>query len=274
MQRACTNFTLYGEVKMKSIISNENISLENVLRTAIANEAPEGIGVLAEKLVHGTLKYHYCADKTCHEVKYRGFVADILEGDIENRPRITEIQTRQAYKLVRKLEAYGDDTDVTVVLPTVAKKTIVWVEPETGAITETSKTSRPKTVYHSLREIYALRAFINKPNIVIRVPLITVTEYRLLDGSDEKKKKRATKYQATPEDIITEYTFISGSDFAKIIPEGLGETFTAFDFARTAKLPISDARYAVLALSAAGVIAEHGKDGNKKVWKKVFEKSE
>ena len=73
---------------------------------------PEIIGTLGERSLHAVLKRFLQPDENRHEVRVGRYVADIFD---ENG--VTEIQTRQFYKMKRKLAAFLPEHAVTVVYP-------------------------------------------------------------------------------------------------------------------------------------------------------------
>ena len=80
-----------------------------------------GIGTLGEKTLHAVLKNYYEPFGENQEIKIGGYVADIVG---ENG--VIEIQTRNFNKLLKKLEAFLEFCDVTVVYPMPALKYLRW----------------------------------------------------------------------------------------------------------------------------------------------------
>ncbi len=234
------------------------------VNAAVLRSKGNTIGLLAEKTLHNALKLYFCPDISCHEIKHKGFVADIYIE--ESPPHIIEIQTKQVYKLKRKLDAYGEDADITIVLPMFAKKLIRWIDPETGDISEPHKSTKPKNIYSALAELYGIREYILKDNITVCVLLLNGVEYKLLDGYGDTKKRRATKYDIVPEEVEEELWLSERSDYEVFCPPGLGKEFTAMEFARATRLPIGNARNAMLMLKHLGMIEECGRDGRYKLW--------
>ena len=71
------------------------------------------------------------------EIRIGGYVADIVG---ENG--VIEIQTRQFNKLLKKLEAFLDYCNVTVVYPIPAVKYVRWIDTETGELSEKHKSPK------------------------------------------------------------------------------------------------------------------------------------
>lgn len=96
------------------------ITIEEAVKKALQLKEFNGIGTYGERLLHSVLKMYFCPDEKCHEVNYKGFVADIFID--KSRPLIIEIQTRQLFKLQRKLEIYGEDADIVIVFLSLRKR--------------------------------------------------------------------------------------------------------------------------------------------------------
>ncbi len=87
-----------------------------------ARHPTPGVGGLGEKSTHRVLKYYFLPDERCHEQKVGGFVADGL-----GEEGILEIQSRNLYTLLPKLEAFLEAYPVTVVYPVVVQAQILWL---------------------------------------------------------------------------------------------------------------------------------------------------
>ena len=95
-------------------------------------------------------------------------------------------------------------------------------------------------------------------------------EYRFLDGIGKDKKKRSSRFERLPVDILDEAVFAEKSDFLALIPEGLSETFTTEEYRKAAKIPHSKHAYmALAALSNIGIIEEAEKKGRARAWKLI-----
>ena len=77
--------------------------------------------------------------------------------DIVGENGVIEIQTRQFNKLLKKLEAFLDYCDVTVVYPIPAVKYVRWIDTETGELSEKHKSPRKYTIYEVMPELYKIK---------------------------------------------------------------------------------------------------------------------
>ena len=72
-----------------------------------------------------------------------------------------------------------------------------------------------------------------------------------------------------PKYIIDIINLSITDDYINILPYERGDEFTASDFAKKAKISITDARYAILVLAKLNVVEECGKISRKKLWKTI-----
>ena len=163
---------------MEEYIENErfNAAKEKIIGK---KHNDKGIGTLSEKTVHGVLKHFFEPDEDCHEVALHGYFADIY-----NDSGVIEIQTRQLNKLREKLAVFLNYYPVTVVYPMPANKWLSWINPETGETGGRRKSPRHFTIYDSFFELYKIKSYLKNPNLTIKLVLMDVEEYKLLNGWD------------------------------------------------------------------------------------------
>lgn len=222
-----------------------------------------GIGTLSEKTVHAVLKNYYAADERWHEQKVAGFVADAFTGS-----EIIEIQTRNFNTLRRKLEAFLPLYDVTVVYPVAHTKYLRYIDPATGEITPPRKSPKPGRAYQIFPELYRIKSYLNHEHLHIRIALLDVEEYRFLDGWSTNKRKGASKSDALPLDFFEEVVLDSTTDYAKLLPADLPETFSTKDYKKAARVSQSLAAVALNILLAVNAVERVGKQGNLYLYQK------
>ena len=137
-----------------------NTELFSLAIAAALRIPTSGIGTLAEKKIHATLKYYVQPDKDKHEIKFNGGVADALSED-----GVYEIQSKCFYRLAKKLEILLNGGTVTVVYPIVAEKILYLTDIETGETT-IKKSPKRGSVYDVFPELYGIRQFIVSEKLV------------------------------------------------------------------------------------------------------------
>ena len=234
------------------ITNEEKLRFDAVCRdTLLSAHERSGIGTLGERTLHLILKRYFEPDCTLHEQKVGRFVADIKNGR-----GITEIQTRQFASMRKKLAAFGKKYNVNVVFPIAATKHLTWVNPESGELSERRKSPKKGKPWDILREMYALCPIMPLENVSFTLVFMDMDEYKLLNGWDKDKKRGASRCERIPTALCDIVTLAKPSDFAATIPDILGESFTAAEFAKAARMTPKTASYAVSALKKLGVI-EH-----------------
>ena len=217
---------------------------------------PEIIGTLGERSLHAVLKRFLQPDENRHEVRVGRYVADIFD---ENG--VTEIQTRQFYKMKRKLAAFLPEHAVTVVYPVSRQKWISWLDPSTGEAGGHRRSPKTGQKYEIFRELYSIKEYLTHPNLSFKVVMTDVEEYRVLDGWSRDKKRGAHRIERIPVGIGEVYDIACADDYLAFVPPELPEKFTAKQFARAARLSEAVAQRGVNVLRHVGAIELCGSEG-------------
>jgi len=221
----------------------------------------KGIGTLSEKTVHAIMKNYYEPNEDNHEVKIEGYVADIY-----NEQGIIEIQTRQFNKMRVKLSTFLNLYPVTIVYPMPYNKWVFWIDNETGETTKKRKAPKKWSAYDAFFELYKIKEFLKNPNLRMRLVLMDMEEYRLLNGWNASKKRGSTRFDRIPLEIKQEVVIEQPEDYMQFIPYEIEEQFTSKEFAKAAKIKVDTARLVLNILYYVGVVKRVGKEGNSFVY--------
>lgn len=244
----------------------------------------DGIGTYSEKRLHKVLKHYFCPDETCHEVRIRpdgsavmerkgdskaesgrgGFIADIFKDE-----KIIEIQTGSFYPLKKKIEFYLSKTDyeITVVHPLAAVKWISWISTEDGSVSGRKRSPKKCAAFEVLPELFWLSEWLGNPRLHFKIMLLEIDEFRILNGWSADKKKGAERYERVPTALLDEVDFCA-PDFAKaLIPQGIGDNFTASHFSKITKLKGRKLSYTLKLLCQCGAIDRGEKAGRSYTYK-------
>ena len=222
------------------------------------------IGSLSEKLIHRALKYYFEPDPEKHEVEYKGYVCDI-----KNERGITEIQSRSFERLSQKLKAFLEDERVTVVYPIVSESNIFWVDPESGEAEPPRRGSKKGRASDVLYELSRIEKYLSSERFTLRLVFLTADDYRLLDGYGPNRKKRATKVDRIPRELVEIREYRGLEALSHLIPDTLPETFTARDFSRATALRGRKASFSLSFCQRVGFIERVGKQANAFIYKRV-----
>jgi len=223
-----------------------------------------GFGTLQEKTMHMVMKRYYEPNEDYHEVPIGNYIADIYTGE-----EIIEIQNGNFGKMRDKLEAFLSDYEVYLVYPFPHNKWICWVDPDTGEVTQKRKSPGTGSIYEALPEFFRIKQYLTHPHLHIRVPLIDMEEYRLLDGKRRKNNPKigSHRYDRVPLTLENEVIIDSVSDYLQLFPIDLPEEFTSKDLAVCAKIHIDLAREALKLTYDIGIIDRVGKTGNTYIYR-------
>jgi len=223
-----------------------------------------GIGTLGEKTIHSVLKSYYSPDQINHEIKVGGFVADICTGT-----EIIEIQTGNFDKLRRKLTAFLAFAPVTIVYPIPKTKWLRWVNPQTGEISPPRKSPKSGTPYLIFPELYKIKNYLVNPNLNLRIVMMDMEEYKILNGWSQDKKKGSSRSDRIPTALVEELEITCIEDYQLLIPSSLEEEFSAKDFKKASHLLLHHAQTALNVLTFIGAVERIGKNGNAYIYKRV-----
>jgi len=215
-----------------------------------------GIGTLSEKTVHAILKNYYEPDEDRQEIPIDNYVADIYsEGEV------IEIQTRQFDKMRNKLNTFLPQFPVTIVYPIPREKWIIWIDEESGELSKKRKSPAKGNPYIVFPELYKIKSFLKDPNLRLRLALMDMEEYKLLNGWSRDRKKGSSRYDRLPGKLRDIVRLESRKDYLYFLPESLPEEFTSMDLARCARIPRDTAQTCLLILRDLGIVELIGKRG-------------
>lgn len=255
------------------IRESERLAFELCCRRVASGELHgEGIGTFSEKRLHKILKYYFCDDEACHEVRIKpdgsavtdpeersrgaesgrgGFIADVFKDG-----KIIEIQTGGFYPLKPKLEFYLNNTsyDVTVVHPIAAKKWVTWINTEDGSLSKRSRSPKKGVATDVLPELFWLSESLNSERLHFKIMLLEIDEYRLLDGWSKNKKRGSNRYDRVPTELIDIVEFDAKNYAQALMPQGLSEKFHSGEFSKLTKFKGRKLSYVLKLLCVTGAI--------------------
>ena len=229
-----------------------------VCRDICAESHPRfNIGTYKEKKLHLILKNYFEPLTSCQEIPHSGYVADIRSGD-----GIMEIQTSGFASMNGKLEAFLPASAVTVIYPIAERKWVTWIDPESGDIQPRHRSPKKGVPAHVLPEMVFVRDYLENPNLTIRVVLLEVEEYRMLDGKRSRSRKRgSTRYERIPQDIYRVYDFSCVEDYIRVLPFETGTHITSADLSQKCGFRGRRLSAAIRVLETVGAIVRDGKQG-------------
>ena len=161
-----------------------------------------------------------------------------------------------------KLNRFLPFYPVTVVLPIPAEKWLIWIDAETGELSEKRKSPKKGNSYQAFTELYKIKQYLKEENLSIRLFLLNMEEYRLLNGWSSNKKKGSSRYDRIPTEAVEEIELSCPRDYMQLIPPDMEEPFTSKEFAGKAKIPARLAGVVLNILFDLSLVTRAGKKGN------------
>ncbi len=273
------------------------------IEAAVTLEREQGIGTLSEGVLHSAVKYYYQPDDGLHEVCIEDFVCDAIAENHALGRTVIEVQTANFRNLKKKLTEFlltpkataeakdavnpeNYDTpslselsgthradfpgQVTVVYPLESSKRIVWIDPNTGEATVGRRSPIGFVPARCLRELYQLKDFVGIDGFRFIILGLEVKDKKLLCGrSRDRKKFGARRIARIPEALTHELIFEKLSDYDRLIPDTLGNSFSATEFRRAAKMSEKRASYSLSTLLAIGILTRE-KIGRAYEYRRIF----
>ena len=151
---------------------------------------------------------------------------------------------------------------VTVVYPIPYEKWLIWIDEETGNLSKKRKSPAKGNAYVAFAELYKIKKYLKHPNLEFRFAMLTMEEYRLLNGWSRDKKRGSSRYDRIPGEFVEEVEISRPEDYMQFIPIELETDFTSREFAAAAKIPVALAQTVLNILYEMGVVTRVGKKGN------------
>lgn len=210
--------------QIQVLIMDSKDRFATAVATLLNPHSRYNIGTYKERSQHLCLKMFYEPNCEYHEVPFGGYIADIL-----NSQGITEIQTAGFRALHDKLAVFLDSYPVTVVYPVNEKKRICWTDPDSGEISCGRYATYPRAKYRIIAELLSIVDHFGDKNLEVHVASLRSSQYKLLDGYGNDRKKKATKIDTVPDELLDITVLRDGSDLRSFLPFEVGERLTLKD---------------------------------------------
>jgi len=159
------------------------------------------------------------------------------------------------------LDAFLPLYPVTIVYPIPHIKWLSWIDEKTGETSPKRKSPKTGNPYMAFIELYKIRPYLSNPNLHLKLALLDMEEYRLLNGWSRDKKKGSERYDRIPVKFAEEVCIDRREDYMQFVPYDLPEQFTAKDFAKHAKIQLRLAQTVLLILTDLEIVVRVGKQG-------------
>lgn len=220
------------------------------------------IGTLSEKSLHAALKKRLRRRGDRVEQRLEGFVVDILRGR-----DVIEIQTRNFSAMKRKLDRLTASRSVRLVYPVAREKWIVRESPDGSEVLGRRRSPSRGDVLSLFQELVSIPELVLRKNLSIEVLLIVEEDVRRQTGRRWRRDGWSSHDRRLVE-ISGRTVFAGPADYAALLPDKLGETFTNRDLAAAIRRPRWLAEKMTYVLRRMGVIEATGREGRAVVYRR------
>lgn len=230
--------------------------LEAVDTVIIETRDRNGIGRLAEKVLHASLKLYLDPDRSHHEVKVGSHVADICNDD-----GIVEIQTGSFTPLKPKLAVFLPEHHVTVAHPIANKRRLIWID-QNGEFSNPRTSPVKRQTMRVFGELVKILPYLTHENFCFKLVTLDLDEYRFV-SKNGGKGRGTRRYERIPTALCEELVFSSPKDYAALLPKDLPDSFDSKTFSEVTKLKGRYLSAALKVLTELGLYTRHreGKSG-------------
>lgn len=182
------------------------------------------IGTLNEKPLHKALKEWYGEPTDHFEVEVDGYIVDIKRGEL-----LIEIQSKNVYKLKRKISELTQHYQLRLLLPIPKEKWIVRLD-ESGT-NQISRRKSPKrcSFLDLFSELVSIPELIKNENFSMEVVLIQEEEIRQHEDGRAWRRRGWVTQERRLLDVLDHRTFITREDLAALLPNNVPDPFTTAD---------------------------------------------
>ena len=110
-------------------------------------------------------------------------------------------------------------------------------------------------------KFYKIKMYLKNPNLRVKLVLMDMEEYKLLNGWSRDKKRGSSRYDRIPTELVEEVDITRIEDYMQFVPYDLEEEFTSKEFAKAAHIPVKLAQTVLNILYDIGTVTRTGKKG-------------
>lgn len=225
-----------------------------------------GINLYSEGSLHAALKERLSEPGDRLEALVGGKVVDLVKADGE----LVEVQTRGLGKIKAKVLALAAaGRRVRVVHPIAVETLIRRLDPGTGELLSTRKSPKRGDLYSLFDELVNAPCLIGTAGISVEVIFVRDAVIRVRDGSGSWRRRGDRLADRLLEEVLDSRRFSTRREWLALIPKSLASPFTSDSLAAALGIPPDRARKILYAYAKAGLLADAGKEGRRKLYERA-----
>lgn len=190
-----------------------------------------------------------------------GYIVDVVKHD-----QLIEIQTAHFYAIKQKLYRLINNYPVKLVYPIAAIKWLIKLPQNEGEKLTRRKSPKKGKPIQIFNELVGLPKLIQSPNFSLDIVMVELEEVRKYSGERLWRNRGWTCIDRCLIRIVKTIPLHNPSDFLKLLPDNLPETFTTSDIAKCAEIPRWLAQKCAYSLSKMGTLTLAGKSGRSNLY--------
>lgn len=155
---------------------------------------------------------------------------------------------------------------VRVVHPIVVETLIERVSPLDGSVGKARKAVTRRDLYSLFDELVRATSLIASPNLRFDVLLVRVREARIADGSGSWRRRGVRTLSRDLVEVVSTTRLDNRDDWLSLVPSTLAEPYDSASLGAALGLAPARARKLLYAYGRAGLLAEVGKSGRRKLY--------
>lgn len=224
-----------------------------------------GINLYAEYSLHAQLKHYLAQPGDRLETAVHGKVVDLLRADGE----IVEVQTGHFGQIKLKLLFLASQGyRVRLVYPIAVQTEIRRLNPVTGELLSQRRSPKRGSFYQLFAELIRAPELIAALNITIQAVIVKSIDVKVRDGTGSWWRKGDRTVDRELAEVLSSQSFSCQSEWLTLLPASLPEPYTTSTLAESLGIKRAQARQMLYCFSHAGLIAEQGKQGRMKLYRK------
>lgn len=225
-----------------------------------------GINLYSERSLHAQLKAYFAGPGDRLEARVGGKVVDLLRSDGE----IVEVQTGNFGKILRKvLSLAGDGRKVRIVHPLAVETEIRRLDPKTEELVSRRKSPKRCDIYSAFDELVSAPALIAARNVTLELVLARIAEVKVRDGTGSWRRRGDRVVDRELVEVLSSRSFRTRAQWLSLIPRTLDPPWSSTSLGEALGIGTDRARRMLYCYSRAGLIAEAGQDGRRKLYSRA-----
>lgn len=214
--------------------------------------------------LHAALQQHYAGDDGQIEAGFGGYRVDVLRDGV-----VYEIQTSRLRNIKAKLQELAEITPVVVVYPLVECKTVVRVDPETGAQLSSRRSPKRGRLSDAFMDLRDVAPILAHENVSLHVVKTVEREVRCANGKGSRRRGGVAVVNRELVEIAETLQLNAPEDYHALLPSNLPERFTVGDLAAAMGISAWHAGHVAYTLRTVGTLRQVGKLRNAYVYEAV-----